>query len=309
MERSTALFSTSKHREPWTLVILAAGLGSRFGGDKQLAKFSSAQVTLMELNIIAAFHHGARQVVFVVNENVQNYIEQFISSTLPKEIDVVYVQQHSNDLPSNSQQPLRTKPWGTAHALWCCRHAVDSAFVVINADDFYGEQAFSIASEHIEKQNQWAMIGYSLQSTLSEHGGVNRGLCEVNNANELTKIEEVTNIRLRGKQYENNNQLQLSAKSIVSMNCWLFQPDVFNYLTSYLTEFIAQHKHELTSECYLPAFVLATINAERKKVNVYQSDDNWFGLTYREDCHIVEQAVGIKIQTTPFNWFLAQARK
>jgi NDP-sugar pyrophosphorylase family protein len=284
-----------------TLVILAAGLGSRFGGNKQLAEFGPQQMTLMEYNLINAENAGFSRVVFVIRPELEQLIRQQVISRLPKGLEYDFAIQSFDDLPSGCTLPeQRKKPLGTAHALWCCRRVIKDSFAVINADDFYGKKAFSILLKQTsETPNDYLMVAYQLQNTLSNFGGVNRGLCKLNELNYLTAIEECEQIkaggqRINGVLSSNNLPIALSPESLISMNCWFFNPDIFMALEQALTELLTSIKNrrlDTNQECYLPSVVMQKIEQKKKKVKVLSTDDSWFGLTYPQDSKQVDEKI------------------
>ena len=290
--------------ETWTLVILAAGSGSRFGGNKQLATFTQCNISLMELNIIHAFDEGMTNCVFVVSDEIQPLIEQSIIPQLPSEISVTFVQQDIEDLPIKTFNNKRVKPWGTAHALWCCRQHINEAFVVINADDYYGQQAYMYANKHIGSKPIWAMTTFQLGQTLSVNGGVNRGICTVSEHNKLESILEATQLTRQHNEVEGLIAQQPTTFELltpISMNFWVFQVDIFDVLEGYLSKFFREYGDNLEAECYLPSAIFYGVNDEKKQIQVYQSTDKWFGLTYQQDTINVELEVTALIKHAPFN--------
>jgi len=284
-----------------SLVILAAGLGSRFGGNKQLAEFGQQQLTLMEYNLINAVNAGFTQVVFVIRPELEPLLQQQVIPRLPKGLAHAFAYQTFDDLPHGCRaSPQRSKPLGTAHALWCCRNIIKGSFAVINADDFYGKQAFSLLLQQAKKTaKDYLMVAYQLKNTLSDFGGVNRGLCKINEQQHLLTIEECEQIKA-GKQGINgvvaNNQqvVELAAESLISMNCWFFTSDIFNALEQAIASLLKRSKEEFTNinaECYLPAVVMQQIQQQNKTVVVLSTDDSWFGLTYPQDTALVDEKV------------------
>jgi NDP-sugar pyrophosphorylase family protein len=284
-----------------TLVILAAGLGSRFGGNKQLAEFGPQQLTLMEYNLINAESAGFNRVVFVIRPELEQLIRQQVISRLPEGIAYDFAVQSFDDLPLSCILPKqRTKPLGTAHALWCCRELITGSFAVINADDFYGKQAFTLLlNQTSEAPNDYLMVAYQLQNTLSDFGGVNRGLCKLNELSYLTAIEECEQIEahdqgLSGVLSSSNSPIELSPKCLISMNCWFFNPDIFVALELALTELltsIKNHRLDVNQECYLPSVVMQQIEQKNRKVKVLSTSDYWFGLTYPQDSKQVDEKI------------------
>jgi len=292
-----------------TLVILAAGLGSRFGGNKQLAEFSSANLTLMECNICHAIDAGFTKVIFIIRPELSIL---FTEQILPKLVDkttVVLVEQNLNDLPDNICIPeKRIKPLGTAHAIWCCRHTINGNFAVINADDYYGKSAFKLLlRKNDDLLGHYLIVAFQLDKTLSEFGGVNRGFCQCDENNLLTSIDECHDIKRvmnNRKQLEITGQLEhddeikpLVPNSLTSMNCWSFTTDIFSALeaniTHTITDFYKKGMSENVNrfECYLPNVVMEQITKDNKKVTLLTSTEKWFGLTFPEDTKIVEKNI------------------
>ena len=284
-----------------SLVILAAGLGSRFGGNKQLAEFGLQQLTLMEYNLINAVNSGFERVVFVIRPELEVALRQQVIPRLPKGLTYAFVYQTFNDLPYGcSISSKRTKPLGTAHALWCCRNVINDSFAVINADDFYGKQAFNLLLQQAKKTPEdYLLVAYQLQNTLSDFGGVNRGLCQISAQQHLSAIEECEKIEaneqgIQGVVSATQEKVKLAADSLISMNCWLFTTDIFNTLGQAITHLLNPLNENRTSsnaECYLPAVVMQEIQQQDKVVTVLSTDDTWFGLTYPQDSEQVDEKV------------------
>jgi UTP-glucose-1-phosphate uridylyltransferase len=292
-----------------TLVILAAGLGSRFGGNKQLAEFSAANLTLMECNICHAIDAGFTQVIFIIRPELRILFSEQVLPKLVGKIEVVFVEQSLNDLPDNILLPEnRTKPLGTAHAIWCCRNNIDGNFAVINADDYYGKSAFELLLKNTKDfPEHHLLIAFQLDKTLSEFGGVNRGFCQFDENSLLTHIDECHDIKqvfndemsltITGKFNHLNKVSVLEAKSLTSMNCWGFTTDIFSALASNIIDTIADYNKTSIDEnlnrfeCYLPSVVMLQIADNYKKVKLLTSTDNWFGLTFPEDSELVEKNI------------------
>jgi UTP-glucose-1-phosphate uridylyltransferase len=297
-----------------TLVILAAGLGSRFGGNKQLAEFSSANLTLMECNICHAIDAGFTKVIFVIRPELLVLFTEQVLPKLADKIEVVLVEQNLNDLPLNTYIPEgRTKPLGTAHAIWCCRNNIDSSFAVINADDYYGKSAFKLLLENnVKFPENHLMVAFQLEKTLSEFGGVNRGFCQFDSNNLLLSIDECHDIKhtthndeqqkITGRLDHHNERIELNPLSLTSMNCWSFTLDIFPALEAYIRETVTDYykangykangmSKVNTFECYLPHVVMRQITQEKKEVKLLTSTDAWFGLTFPDDTEQVEKNI------------------
>lgn len=284
-----------------SLVILAAGLGSRFGGNKQLAEFGPQQLTLMEYNLINAVTAGFKRVIFVIRPELESLLRQQVITRLPEHIDYEFSYQSFNDLPGNCTVPAkREKPLGTAHALWCCRNLLKESFAVINADDFYGKQAFSLLLRQAKQTpHDYLMVAYQLQNTLSDFGGVNRGLCQFDKQGYLTAIEECEKIeadkqKITGMFSASQQPIELTAECLISMNCWFFTTDIFlalEHAVINILSLVKEKESELNKECYLPTVVMQQIQGENKKVKVLSTSDSWFGLTYPQDSEQVHEKV------------------
>jgi len=303
------------------LVILAAGLGSRFGGNKQLAEFSSANLTLMECNICHAIDAGFTKVIFIIRPELRILFTEQILPKLANKIEVIFVEQNINDLPKAVSLPQgRTKPLGTAHAIWCCRNDIDDNFAVINADDYYGVSAFKLLLKNsIDFPEHHLMVAFQLVKTLSEFGGVNRGFCQFDSNNLLLSIDECHDIKrvasnehqqkITGRLDHQNEPCELEPLSLTSMNCWNFTADIFPALAAYISETITNYnKSEIEGasenvngfECYLPTVVMQQIKQDNKRVKLLTSTDTWFGLTFPEDIELVEKNISSLHQQKSF---------
>jgi UTP-glucose-1-phosphate uridylyltransferase len=287
-----------------TLVILAAGNGSRFGGAKQFTCFGKKQITLMEYNLYNAIDAGFTQVIFITQARQKTQLEQEVISRLPNSLSTDIVIQSLDVLPEGCHiSPTRTKPLGTAHALWCAKDIISDNFAVINADDYYGRQAFNILKQQVEGSISnipcYSMVAYLVQNTLSDHGGVNRGLCEHNDKMQLKKVTEVENIRRSTK----DNKIAISGEisitkqivpitndTLVSMNCWAFNQGIFPAIKQELIN-IFTLKTDDKAECYLPTVVMSQLEQQQVNVDVLISQDDWFGVTYAADSVFVDSKI------------------
>ena len=278
-----------------TLCILAAGMGSRYGGLKQLDPVGPNGETILDYSIFDAIRAGFNKVVFVIREFFAEEFKEKIVSRYDQKMEVHLVFQELHNLPSPFTVPSgREKPWGTGHALLMASSCIHEPFVVINADDFYGFSAFQVASVHLEDMNsstvEIAMVGYALKNTLSENGAVSRGICEVQKGL-LTGICETHGILRKGQQVVHSNSEQtVSENALVSMNFWLYNTHVFNVAKSLFSTFLKEHGQELKSEFYIPSIAAYAIT-QSINIPVMRCNSNWAGVTYREDRELVERTI------------------
>ena len=253
-----------------TLVVMAAGMGSRYGGLKQLDRVGPSGETIIDYSIYDATRAGFSKVVFVIRKEIETAFRETIGERFSGRISVDYVYQ---ELSAG-----RTKPWGTAHAVLCAADSIDTPFAVINADDFYGPQSFRLLAQHLcSNSPDYAMVAYPLRHTLSSFGPVSRGICDVDSSGFLRKIVERTGIPPKGHASE------FTGGELVSMNVWGFTPAIFPELNEYFARFVNEHTHDPAAEAYLPTFVDELIAARRANVRVLRTPDPWFGITYRDD--------------------------
>ena len=280
-----------------TLVVLAAGMGSRFGGLKQIEPIGPNGEALLDFSVYDAKKAGFNKVVFIIKEAIEKEFKETVGKRIEKLIDTEYVFQETYKLPEGYTCPEdREKPWGTAHAIYCCKDVVKTPFAVINADDYYGPSAYKQIYETLAEQDKdYCMVGFRLANTLTENGSVSRGVCEIKDGY-LDSITERTKIIDCKFTEDGENWTALSPDTVVSMNIWGFTPDVFEYITDYLKKFLDESINTPKSECYLPCFVSELIDAGKKKVKVLVAEDKWYGVTYKEDKDYVVASINKKIQ-------------
>lgn len=282
------------------LVIMAAGMGSRYGGLKQIDSVDEQGHIIIDFSIFDAIKAGFRKVIFIIKHEMEEEFKEVIGNRIGKIVDVEYVFQEIEAVPDNFTVPdERMKPWGTGHAILCCKDKVKGPFAVINADDFYGREAFAKIFDFLNsiKENQnniYTMVGYQLKNTLTENGSVARGVCDVNEEGFLTEITERTKIeRFQDgvKYYDSEQDIweDISIDSIVSMNLWGFKENIMNELDEEFAIFLENEvpNNPLKSEFFLPTVVQHMIEKQKVQVKVLHSDDKWFGVTYKEDKEIV----------------------
>jgi UTP-glucose-1-phosphate uridylyltransferase len=288
-----------------TLLILAAGMGSRYGGLKQLDEVGPHKETIMDYSIYDAIRAGFGQIVFVIREDFKDDFATKVLSKYRNCIKIETVFQSLENLPEGFHCPAeRIKPWGTNHAVLMGKEIIKEPFAVINADDFYGQNSFEIMgkvlSQMEKSKNRYCMVGYPVQNTLSESGPVSRGVCTIDKDHNLTNIVERTDI-IRNEhaiQYKNTNgnRQTIETDTIVSMNMWGFTPDYFDYSLQYFTEFLRNNITDLKVEYYIPTMVNQLINTETVKVKVYETDSEWFGVTYPQDRPVVVEKLARLIE-------------
>jgi hypothetical protein len=277
-----------------TLLVLAAGMGSRYGGLKQLDKLGPSEETLMEYSIYDAIRAGFGKVVFVIRKSFEEDFKKAFVEKLQGKIEVELVFQELDNVPAGIIVPAeREKPWGTGHAILVAQDAVKTPFAAINADDFYGKEAYQSMADFLSKfeqtdKDQYAMCGYQLGNTLSDFGSVSRGVCDVNGNALLKTVTERTAISKdeHGSityKDENGNAQALKDNDIVSMNFWGFTTDMFGYLNEKFTAFIKENVHQPKAEFYIPFVVDELMQEKRVTTTVLTSDAKWFGVTYKED--------------------------
>ena len=279
-----------------TLVIMAAGIGSRFGGGiKQLAPVGPNGEIIMDYSIYDAKKAGFNKVVFVIRKDIEEEFDRIIGSRIKEIIDVEYVFQELDNIPNDYLEMFkqRTKPWGTGQAILCCKDVVKEPFLVINADDYYGKQAYQEAYEYLANdqmntdKQQIAMVSFILKNTLSDNGGVTRGICSVNEDNHLINIVETHNIEKGDNSAfvkDGDRVIDIDLNVPVSMNMWALQPAIFNVLDEKFKIFLEKLcQDDLKAEYLLPTIIGDLLKEDLVDVTVLKSQDNWFGVTYQED--------------------------
>lgn len=279
-----------------TLVILAAGMGSRYGGLKQIDPVGPDNSIIIDYSIYDAVKNGFNKVVFIIKKENEEIFRQVIGDKVSKYVQVEYVFQSLDKLPEGFECPAdRIKPWGTAHAILCCKGVVNEPFVVINSDDFYGRGAYNALGDWIEKTDfsgdkyKFAMAGYYLKNTLTDNGTVSRGVCDVDENGQLVDVIERTKImRVNGKisfTEDEQSWTELPEDVLCSMNCWCFPAEFIDEIEKYFIDFLKNEvpTNPLKSEFFLPFLVRDLLSDKKCTVDVLETKDKWFGVTYKED--------------------------
>ncbi len=273
-----------------SLLVLAAGIGSRYGGLKQIDQVGPSGETIMDYSIYDAIRAGVEKIVFVIREEILPEFEEVIGSRLRHKIEVDYAFQELSMIPEGFTCPdNRKKPWGTGHAILVARGKIREPFIVINADDFYGERSFQVVVDHLmhSREDEYAMVGFRLDKTLSDFGQVARGICKSDKNNFLRSIVEVTNIERRKDKIVfadgAGRVINLSGEEVVSMNIWGFYSNVFDYLEQSFSSFLDLESGNPKSEYYIPTLIFELLHQNKAMVKVLESHESWFGVTYRED--------------------------
>ncbi len=277
-----------------TLVVMAAGMGSRFGGLKQMEPIGPNGEVILDFSVFDAVRAGFTKVVFVIKHEIEADFKEMVGKRIAKMVKVDYVFQEINLLPEGYTCPAdRTKPWGTAHAILCCRDVVKEPFAVVNSDDYYGRNAFVEIAKFLKSDTEdYCMVGFRLANTLTENGYVSRGVCETKNGilksvTERTKISDCKFTEDEGKTWT-----ELAPDTLVSMNLWGFNPDIFSYIDNGFKAFLDEKINVPKSEYYLPSVVSELIESGKKNVKMLVAEDKWYGVTYKEDKEQVVNAIG-----------------
>ncbi len=275
-----------------TLVVLAAGMGSRYGGLKQIDPVGPNGEIILDYSIFDALRGGFGKVVFIIRKDIEKDFRDVVSARWENRIQIEYVYQQLDAIPAPYTVPEgRTKPWGTGHAVMCAADKVKEPFAVINADDFYGREGYALLGKQLSENTdpaQFYMVGYPIRNTLSEFGSVSRGICELDADNNLKEVVERTKIEALGGGRavftdDDGNRVELEGNEISSMNFWGFKPSLFESMGDMFNEFLAKRGTELKSEFFIPSVVAELVHAGKASVKVLESPDAWFGVTYRED--------------------------
>lgn len=286
-----------------TLVIMAAGMGSRFGGLKQIEPIDSNGNFIIDYSIYDAIKCGFDKVVFIIKKENYDIFRETVGRRIESKIKVEYVFQELNNLPNGYKVPdTRVKPWGTAHAILCCKDVVKENFVIINSDDFYGYDAYKTISTYLKNKtnDNYAMVGYTASNTLTDNGSVKRGICQIKN-NYLEKITESSVERKDGKiiatPLDNEEPFTIKEDTIVSMNMFAFTPKIFTYIEEHFAEFLEKNKDNIDKcEYLIPDIVFEQIKKGMVKVDALKTTARWYGITYKEDKEQLVKSINDLVQ-------------
>ncbi len=264
------------------LLIMAAGMGSRFGGLKQAAGVGPEGQMIIDYSVADAVKSGFNKIVIVIRKDIEKDFREACGKRIEKMADVQYVYQELDKLPNGFALPAdRSKPWGTGHAILCAKEAVDFPFAVINADDYYGSSVFKTMYNHLKNETEMCMVGYKLGNTLSKNGTVSRGVCEIDKGY-LKKVTEITSI-----PYDTD----MSPDTIVSMNLWGFQKEILDIYEAEFVKFLEKNIDNPKSEFFITSAVDVLINKMNRNLRVLETDEKWYGITYKEDLPEIQEAI------------------
>ena len=274
-----------------SLLVMAAGMGSRYGGLKQLDSFGPKNETIIDYSVYDAIESGFEKIVFIIREEFSEDFKSKISNKFKDRIDVEHVYQSLDQVPKSFSVPnSRTKPWGTGHAILSAKNAISGPFMAINGDDFYGRQSFQVASNFYQnEENKFCMVSFKLENTLSEFGGVSRGVC-ASFERQLISVEETHNIEKKDGEIRSNEKI-FHGDELVSMNMWGFGIQVFDYLEERFKLFLNDYGNEEKSEFLIPIVVSDLIKEGVESVDVLNSNEKWFGVTFPEDKKNVSKSI------------------
>ena len=274
-----------------TLVILAAGMGSRYGGLKQMDSFTPEGDTIIDFSLFDALQAGFGKVVFIIRKSFEKEFKALFNKKLAGKVKIDYVFQEIENVPRKFLNLKRIKPWGTGHALLMIKDIVKENFAIINADDFYGRQAFDAMAIQLRNTDKnsanFSLVAYLLKNTVSDYGYVSRGECKVNEKGFLTEVVERVRIEsiddVLKSEDETGKMISINEETVVSMNFWGFTPKCFEFGNAFFLEFLEENKENLEAEFYLPTIVNKMLTAKKATTKVLESDSKWFGVTYSED--------------------------
>ncbi|MDU8886988.1 sugar phosphate nucleotidyltransferase [Yeosuana sp. MJ-SS3] len=290
--------------EKLSLIIMAAGMGSRYGGLKQLDSFTPRGYTIIDFSLFDALRAGFGKFVFVIRKSLDKEFKEIFNKKLEGKAEVEYVYQELEYVPKKYVNPERSKPWGTGHALLMAKNEIQENFAIINADDFYGREAFEVMAKNLRNKDKnsydFSMVTYLLKNTVSDYGFVSRGICQVNGNGYLTDIRELTHIKKTNNEIiykdEYGNFYPIHEDTIVSMNFFGFTPKCFEFVEELFNQVLELNEGNIKAEFYLPEIIKEILNSGLGTVQVLSSDAKWFGVTYKDDKEIVQKAIGELIE-------------
>ena len=267
-----------------SLLVMAAGMGSRYGGLKQLDQVGPNGETIIDYSVYDAIKAGFTKVVFIIRKDFEDQFKSQITEKYSEKIDIAFAFQNLDDLPDSFLCPDgREKPWGTGHAILSAKGLINDPFVVINGDDFYGQESFNVIADYYNNGgNQFSMVAFRLDKTLSSHGAVTRGVCDIK-SKKLISVIETEDIEKKEKKILSNRDITFKGSEPVSMNMWGFLPSLFNYLSKGFIEFLNAEGNELKSEYLIPSVINNLIQNKLEEIHVLRSNASWFGVTYKQD--------------------------
>lgn len=282
-----------------TLVVLAAGFGSRYGELKQMDSFTPEGDTIIDFSLYDAILAGFNKVIFIIRKSIDKEFKAIFNKKLEGKIEVEYIYQETENIPKKYRNSKRVKPWGTGHALLMTKNVITDNFAIINADDFYGRQAFEIIAKQLKKTDKnsynFFMTAYSLKNTLSDNGFVSRGECSIDKNDFLIDIVERLQIEKIDGVLKNKNDngifYPINEKTIVSMNFWGFTPKCFEFIDALFLDFLKDNSTDLKAEFYLPQIVNEILQTKKASVKVLKSNSKWFGVTYSDDKQKVKKEI------------------
>jgi len=281
-----------KDKNNLTLLVMAAGMGSRYGGLKQLDQIGPSGETIIDYSVYDAIEAGFNKIIFIIREVFEEQFKAQVADKYLNKIEVEFAYQDIDDLPSGFSCPDgREKPWGTGHAILSANHLVHEPFVVINGDDYYGKESFKVISDYYFRgKEQFCMVGFRLGNTLSSFGAVTRGVCSVENK-KLSSVVETGDLRKKGNIIYSDRDISFDGNEPVSMNMWGFTPVLFHHLKEKFIDFLNVHGREVKSEFLIPSIINELIQDGDEKVHVLETSSSWFGVTYKSDKPIVEKKI------------------
>jgi NDP-sugar pyrophosphorylase family protein len=283
------------------LLVLAAGMGNRYGGLKQIDPVGPGGVTIIDYSLHDALRAGFRKIVFVIRKDIEQQFKEAVGARVERHTTVEYAFQELDMLPPGFSVPAgRTKPWGTTHAILTAAGAISGPFAVINADDYYGPEGYRALAQHLQSGTMdYAMVGFILRNTLSDFGAVSRAVCQISDHGFLQQVVELTNIERDGAHARNTDAAdritRLTGNEVVSMNMWGFTPQIFGQIREHFHKFLELNISDVQSESYLPSLINELVHTGEARVKALRTNDSWAGVTYREDQARVVETIGRRI--------------